>query len=118
MSRVDCYAPRGRRTHLARGGPGQRRSDWLMPIGDMKPITAHGSYQIAHSAKYRPLLGRDQYSRAVKRAEAADTDLFVVSLGGNDFLYYVQGPFSACGMDAIIGALDGGAESSWGGTAP
>lgn len=44
-------------------------------------------------------------------SEAPDTDLFVVSLGGNDFLAYVQALFSAGGMDAILEALDGGAET-------
>lgn len=41
--------------------------------------------------------------------EIAGTDLFVVSLGGNDFVAYIQGLFAMGGMDAVLGALDGAA---------
>lgn len=42
--------------------------------------------------------------------EIAGTDLFVVSLGGNDFLAYVQNLFVTGGMQALLDALGGEAE--------
>ncbi|MFK7998318.1 MAG: SGNH/GDSL hydrolase family protein [Polyangiales bacterium] len=42
--------------------------------------------------------------------EIAGTDLFVVSLGGNDFLNYVRNLFNAGGMQALLDALGGEAE--------
>ena len=41
------------------------------------------------------------------QSEVEGTDLFVVSLGGNDFLYYVQDLFENGGMQALIDALGG-----------
>ncbi|MEM9188459.1 MAG: GDSL-type esterase/lipase family protein [Myxococcota bacterium] len=41
--------------------------------------------------------------------EIEATDLFIVSLGGNDFLNYIQELFFAGGMDAVLEALNGGA---------
>lgn len=43
--------------------------------------------------------------------EIEGTDLFVVSLGGNDFLAYVQNLFATGGMQALIDALSGEAQA-------
>ncbi len=42
-------------------------------------------------------------------AEIEGTDLFVVSLGGNDFVAYINNLFTTGGMNAVFDALGGGA---------